>query len=365
MKKCASCEKYAESSAAFCPYCGTKFSEDEGNNVSIFLKYAELMDDEALYKAAYGLEVGILHEKTEGELEEILRLLAFRGHLESMYKYAMLCLKANPDDEENVQIAIRWLRIAADAGHEPSRNYLYTQLGERVQRERPQNPITMDNGNGGGGYTGGGIGGSFEGLVRDSLPAIVSILSTCIVGSGGRRQRKTSAGSGFVVQGGYVITNAHVVGDNPECVVARFEPSLDNKSYNLLPIVVDESLDLAVLKFTGNAERQVQNQRQLELRTSAVAFGEKVYTVGNPLGLGLSVSQGVVSAPERSTNYPKRVSHVIQTDITVNHGNSGGALLDANNRVIGVITFFPNGSEGGIGMCVPAEYVEKMLQRAR
>ena len=362
MKKCASCEKYAESSAAFCPYCGNKFPEDETNNVSIFLKYAEFMDDEALYKAACGLELGILHEKTEGELEEILRLLAFRGHPESMFKYAMICLKDNPDDEENVEIAIRWLRIAADAGHEPSRNYLYTQLGERVRNQRPQAPITMDNG---GGYTGGGIGGSFEGLVRDSLPAIVSILSTCIVRSGSSRQRKTSAGSGFVVEGGYVITNAHVVGENPECVTARFEPSLDNKSYNLLPVVVDESLDLAVLKFTGNAARQVESQRQLELRTSAVAFGEKVYTVGNPLGLGLSVSQGVVSAPERSTNYPKRVSHVIQTDITVNHGNSGGALLDANNRVIGVITFFPNGSEGGIGMCVPAEYVEQMLRRAR
>lgn len=353
MKKCASCEKYAESSAAFCPYCGTQFPKDETSNNSIFLKYAEFMDDEALYKAACGMEFGILHEKTEGELEEILRLLSFRGHLESMFKYAMLCLKRDPDDESNVEIAIRWLRIAADAGHEQSKNYLYTQFGERVRSVRPQDPIAMGNGDG------------FEGLVRDSLPAIVSVLSTCIVKKNGKRQRKTSAGSGFVVEGGYVVTNAHVIGDDPECVTARFEPNLDSKSYNLLPLIVDEGHDIAILKFTGNAANQVSKQRQLSLRTQGVAFGEKVYTIGNPLGMGLSVSQGIVSSPDRATNYPKKVSYVIQTDITVNHGNSGGALLDSHNMVIGMITFFPNGSEGGIGMCVPAEYIEKILNRVK
>ncbi|MBR2341607.1 MAG: trypsin-like peptidase domain-containing protein [Clostridia bacterium] len=351
MKKCASCEKYAESSAAFCPYCGTQFPKDEssGNN-SIFLKYAEFMDNDALYKVACGMEFGVLHEKTEGELEEILRLLAFRGHLESMFKYAMLCLKRDPEDEENTEIAIRWLKIAADAGHEQSKNYLYTQYGQRV-RSMQMSPLIME-----------GTGSGLEGLVRDSLPAIVSILSSIRVS---KRKRKTSAGSGFVVEGGYVITNAHVVGDDPEYVIAKFEPSLDNKSYNLLPLIVDHNLDIAVLKFTGDMARRISSNRQLQLRLNDVAYGEKVYTIGNPLGMGLSVSDGIVSCPDRTTNYPRNAKYVIQTDITVNHGNSGGALLDVNNRVLGVITFFPNGSEGGIGMCVPSEYVVKVLNRLR
>ena len=356
MKKCNSCEKYAESSASFCPYCGTKFPEDEttGSNVSIFLKYAEFMNDDELYKVACGMEFGVLHEKTEGEMEEIIRLLAFRGHLDSMFKYAMICLKRDPEDEGNVEVAIRWLKIAADAGHEQSKNYLYTQYGQRV-RSMQQAPLTM---NGGAMGTGSGL----EGLVRDSLPAIVSILSTSRVS---KRQRKTSAGSGFVVEGGYVVTNAHVVGDDPECVVAKFEPSLDNKSYNLLPLIVDDNLDIAVLKFTGEMARQISSYRQLPLRLNNVAYGEKVYTIGNPLGMGLSVSEGIVSCPDRATNYPKNAKYVIQTDITVNHGNSGGALLDVNNMVLGIITFFPNGSEGGIGMCVPSEYIVKVLNRVK
>ena len=351
MKKCSSCEKYAESSAAFCPYCGTQFPKEEGaNNASIFLKYAEFMDNDELYKVACGMEFGVLREKSEGEMEEILHLLAFRGHLESMFKYAMICLKRDPEDEENVEIAIRWLKIAADAGHEQSKNYLYAQYGQRV-RSMQQSPLTME-----------GTGSGVEGLVRDSLPAIVSIRSSIRVS---KKKSKNNAGSGFIIEGGYVITNAHVIGDDPEYVIAKFEPSIDDKSYNLLPLIVDHGLDIAVLKFTGDMARKVSSCRQLQLRLNGVAYGEKVYTIGNPLGMGLSVSEGIVSCPDRTTNYPKKADYVIQTDITINHGNSGGALLDVNNRALGVMTFFPNGSEGGIGMCVPSEYIVKVLNRLR
>ena len=92
-------------------------------------------------------------------------------------------------------------------------------------------------------------------------------------------------------------------------------------------------------------------------------YGEEVYTIGNPLGIGLSVSRGIVSCPSRNTRYPDAVKAVIQIDITANHGNSGGALLDQYNNVLGILTFIPGDSGGGITMCVPAKYIAEALNR--
>ena len=105
------------------------------------------------------------------------------------------------------------------------------------------------------------------------------------------------------------------------------------------------------------------NIKCVALNTNPVSYGQEVFTVGNPLGIGLSVSKGIVSSPDRSSNYPKRVHSVIQTDITLNHGNSGGALFDANNQVVGVATFVPSRSEGGIGMCIPASHVKNIINK--
>ena len=175
------------------------------------------------------------------------------------------------------------------------------------------------------------------------------------------RHSIVSTGAGFIVDGGYVITNSHVAGNNPYWITAEFEQSVDEKTYNLIPLCVRPDLDIAVLKFSGFVAKKFAEQENLKFRLENLTYGEDVYTVGNPLGMGLSVSKGVISCPNRESDYPSGVSEVIQTDITANHGNSGGALLDSNNNVLGMLTFVPGNSEGGITMCVPSKYIVQVL----
>ena len=130
-----------------------------------------------------------------------------------------------------------------------------------------------------------------------------------------------------------------------------------------MPLTILPEYDISVLKFTN-----YKPTKSFKLRTSGVKFGESVYTIGNPLGVGLSVSKGIVSNPNRkntfaSGEYHSKLETVIQTDIVSNHGNSGGAIFDMNNNVIAMLTFEPSKSEGGMSMCVPAAYVEKIVKK--
>jgi S1-C subfamily serine protease len=344
MKKCTSCGYVADDADIYCAHCGEKLVQGEGsvaeNKViinSTFLRIADFLDNETLYKAAVCKLNGIRVPKAEDEAIEIFKLLAYRGHFGSMYKLAEIYLNANPPDEE---AAKAWLKTAASGGHVQSAVKLknLNLSGEKLDG------ITIED-------------GSLETLVRCALPSIV------VIKAGKTGSASVSLGSGFIIDGGYVITNAHVVGDNPEWVTCRFEPKLDEKTYSLMPIAVCPDSDVAVLKFCGAAEDKIKQTSHLSLKLSDVEYGETVYTVGNPLGVGFSVSKGVVSCPDRATSYPKGVSEVIQTDITANHGNSGGALLDKNNNVLGMITFTPGESAGGITMCVPSKYIVQVLNK--
>ena len=153
------------------------------------------------------------------------------------------------------------------------------------------------------------------------------------------------------------------MGKTPKSVTASFESSVDDKSYNLLPLVIAPELDVAILRFTGLADERISARENLRLRTEGVRYGEEVYTIGNPLGLRFSVSRGIVSTPLRESGHRKGIHEVIQTDITANHGNSGGALFDVSNNVLGMITYTPSDSEGGISMCVPSKYIVQVLNK--
>ena len=359
MSKCAMCGFTLTNGQNVCPACGhrvasapqqSKSSGIGGNvrdveveNISIFLKYADLLDNEALYQAAICKLNGISVAKNVHEACEMFRILAFRGHVDGMYKYAECLLRETPP---NVEAACKWLGLAASQGHTPSQ-LLLDSMGQKVSKTAPQDRIKQVSG--------------LEALVVDALPSIVTI-ETGTVENG---QRARSMGSGFIIEGGYVITNEHVIGKNPSYIVARFEPDLDSTTYNLLPIAIAPTLDTAVLRFSGLADSKFTAQKNLSLRIDNVAYGEDVYTIGNPLGIGLSVSKGVISCPNRASNYPSAVGEVIQTDITANHGNSGGALLDMNNNVLGMITFSPSASEGGMAMCVPSSSIVAVLNKLK
>lgn len=311
----------------------------------LFVKYADFIDDAQLFNLAccYMEGIGGVEKQDVAQAVEMFRILAFRGHHGGMYKLAEYYLSLDPPDKAT---AVQWLRIAADGGHEPSKIRLRILGEEAAQRPVIAEPIDMPT-------------GSFEARVRNALPCVVMVYSTYESG----RRTTTMCGSGFILEGGYVVTNAHVVGDDPKSVTAIFEPSIDEKSYNLLPLAIAPEFDVAILRFTGLADERISARENLRLRTEGVQYGEEVYTIGNPLGLRFSVSRGVVSTPQRQGGHRKGVHEVIQTDITANHGNSGGALFDVSNNVLGMITYTPGDSEGGISMCVPSKYIVQVLNK--
>lgn len=356
MKHCSKCGYQLSDSNLVCPACGYTNGDKNVNanashetvqpngGKSIFINAAEFIDDGELYNVGICKLNGIGMAKSENEAFEIFNILAFRGHTDGMCRLAEIYLKQTPPNDE---VAKNWLKIASENGNKQAAIML-RMLGEKVStvisepRKRPGN--ATHNGD------------NFEDTVQEALNCIVAISSVCSNGS----RIVGHHGSGFIIDGGFVITNAHVIGSGAKSISARFDPSIDTKEYQLTVVQVHTKYDIAVLRFKGYANDKFEDRQNLELRTEDVKIGEEVYTVGNPLILGLSLSKGVVSSPKRKYKY-KGVSEVIQTDITINHGNSGGALLDKNNNVLGVMTFVPGDSEGGIGMAVPSSYIEKVL----
>lgn len=355
MKFCKSCGYIGGDNERECQYCGEKLVEkssvkakseaDDGVVASKsklgLSRFADIVDNDVLFHTAT-LKLGG-DARAQADAVEILRELAFRGHCDGMYRLADYLLSLDPPDEET---AVMWLKIAAGSGHNPSKIRLRV-LGVEKKGDSPLQIPDDESG--------------LVARVRAVLPSVVTVTASFDKGN------KTcwATGSGFIVEGGYVVTNAHVVTAKPKSITARFEPGLDDRDYNLTPLEIDVECDVAILRFTGLKDKSISEQDNLSLRVGDLQYGEEVYTVGNPLGLGLSVSRGVISCPNRESNFPSGVDHVIQTDITANHGNSGGALFDVNNNVVGMITYHPGDSEGGIAMCVPSDYIVKNLNKVK
>ncbi len=338
----------------YCSICRNTFNsvedikiakENKDNNKksnaeqSLILKYAKFVNADVLYKTALCKQNGVIvGDEDSKEIKMILEAAAFKGNYDAMFELAEYILQDKSDDEK---IAHTWLVIAADAGHQPSKIKLtMLGIGNKINLKSISN-VSADNNS------------HLTELIKDAKPYVVSICSMF--------NSSRNLGAGALIEGGYVVTNAHVIGKKPKCITARFDSSIDEKIYNLMPIAVEQDYDIAILRFTGLADKKFSTQNNLSLRISDVQAGEDVYTIGNPLGLEFSVSHGIVSCPSRKTTYPKKVKEVIQADFTANHGNSGGALLDRDNNVLGLVTFHPQRSNGGISMCVPSSYIVEVL----
>ena len=172
-----------------------------------------------------------------------------------------------------------------------------------------------------------------------------------------------AAGSGVIVDGakGLVITNFHVV-RNAEAVQVTLK---DGRKFPAAPVGLDPSLDLAVLKIGA------KNLPTLPLGDSSkLQVGDYVVAIGNPFGLGQTVTSGIVSATERPLGQGDS-RRFIQTDAPINPGNSGGALINLHGELIGVNSalFSPSTSESsagnvGIGFAIPSKVVKQVLAEA-
>ncbi len=171
----------------------------------------------------------------------------------------------------------------------------------------------------------------------------------------------SSLGSGFVIdKAGHIVTNYHVVEGANEVTV-----SFSNRDRVKAEVVgSDPSTDLAVLRVDASASALTP----LPLGNSdRVVVGDPVVAIGNPFGLDRTVTSGIVSAVQRLITAPNRftIDHVIQTDAAINHGNSGGPLLNTRGQVIGVNSQIETGDTAtgnvGVGFSVPSNTVKDVV----
>ncbi len=208
---------------------------------------------------------------------------------------------------------------------------------------------------------------SINDVYREAAPGVVHIVALTKVplpadpffGTPGGTETQKAIGSGFVIdKSGHIVTNDHVVAG-----AAKVQVSFsDNESMNAKVVGTDPATDVAVLQVSAPARAL----KPLPLGDSdAVRVGDAVIAIGNPLGYDRSVTSGIVSALGREIQAPNAatIDHVIQTDAALNHGNSGGPLLNADGQVIGVnaqIAPSPSDANIGIGFAIPINTVKQV-----
>ena len=220
---------------------------------------------------------------------------------------------------------------------------------------------------------------SFAPLVKRIAPSVVNVYAERMIQQrrspfagdpfferffgprGPRRNRQSNAlGSGVIIAAdGIVVTNHHVIKDADEVKVALN----DGREYSAEIVLIDEKSDLALLKFEPEGDLQVVPLGESE----ELEVGDLVLALGNPFGVGQTVTSGIVSALARSQRGVKDFGFFIQTDAAINPGNSGGALVSMDGELIGINTaiFSRSGGSNGIGFAVPSNMVKVVLQSAR
>jgi len=169
---------------------------------------------------------------------------------------------------------------------------------------------------------------------------------------------RQGAGSGSIIDmRGYILTNHHVIED-----ARKLEVTLANgKKYNAKLIGADPDTDIAVIKIEAHREDLVL----IPMGTSDnLRVGQKVIAIGNPFGLGQTLTTGVISSIGRTIRASEGIlfEDVIQTDASINPGNSGGPLIDSTGKMIGVNTaiFSPTGASIGIGFAIPIDVARRV-----
>ena len=220
--------------------------------------------------------------------------------------------------------------------------------------------------------SGNGTRPSINDIYKRAAPGVVQVTSTTVVNVPAdpffgnplvpQQQRQQSLGSGFVVdKAGHIVTNFHVV-DGAKQVRVSFSSGASMKA---TVVGTDPSSDLAVLKIDASSRALTP----LPLGDSdQIEVGDPVVAIGNPFGLDRTVTSGIVSAIQRAITAPNgyTIDHVIQTDASINHGNSGGPLLNGRGEVIGVNSQIETGDTGsggnvGIGFAVPSNTVKTVI----
>jgi serine protease Do len=220
---------------------------------------------------------------------------------------------------------------------------------------------------------------SFADLADQLLPTVVNISTTQTIEEGPgqeleelfrdflerrgedppQRRRASSLGSGFIIDAdGYIVTNHHVIEGADEITVRLH----DDRTLKAELIGSDKETDLALLKVESDEDLPAATWGESE----NARIGDWVVAIGNPFGLGGTVTAGIISAQQRDIN-AGRYDDFIQTDAAINKGNSGGPMFDLEGRVIGVNTaiFSPSGLSVGIGFAIPSQLARNVISQIK
>jgi Do/DeqQ family serine protease len=218
---------------------------------------------------------------------------------------------------------------------------------------------------------------SFAPVVKRVAPAVVNVYAARVIenrlpmfddpifrrffGSNPREQLQRSLGSGVIVDpAGLVVTNFHVIENADQVRVSL----ADKREFEADIVLKDQHADLAVLRLKDARERFAA----IELGDSdALQVGDLVLALGNPFGVGQTVTHGIVSAVARTQVGITDYQFFIQTDAAINPGNSGGALVDLSGRLVGINTaiFSRSGGSQGIGFAIPVNMVRGVIASAQ
>ena len=217
---------------------------------------------------------------------------------------------------------------------------------------------------------------SFAPLVKSASPAVVNVYTRKVVQEFSspfandpifreffgrpRENVQNSLGSGVIVgEEGVIVTNNHVI-DGADALKVVLS---DRREYEAELVLADERTDLAVLKIdTGGEPLPVLDYAD----TRDLKVGDLVLAIGNPFGVGQTVTSGIISATARTDVGVSDYAFFLQTDAAVNPGNSGGALVNTAGELVGVNTaiFSRSGGSNGIGFAIPAEMVRRVVDAA-
>ncbi len=168
-----------------------------------------------------------------------------------------------------------------------------------------------------------------------------------------------SLGSGVIVsKDGYIVTNNHVIENAEEITVTIGD---DTTEYNAKLIGRDADSDIAVIKIESNV-----SLNPIKLGDSnSLLVGDVIFAIGNPFGIGSTVTQGIISALNKNKVGINRYENYIQTDASINPGNSGGALVDSRGALIGINTAIisKSGGNNGIGFAIPVAMVKDVVEK--
>ena len=186
-------------------------------------------------------------------------------------------------------------------------------------------------------------------LVSASEKSISSVVTISSVNNKLLKNNRSGIGSGVIFSyDGYIVTNLHILSGQ------NINVKLDNgKNYLASIIGIDKNTDIAVLKISSSEELKPINFAN----SDSLKIGDRVLAIGNPYGIGISVSNGIISATGR--DYGNPYLQLIQTDAAINPGNSGGALINENGNLIGINSkiFSKTGAYQGIGFAIPSNLV--------